>query len=1381
MPPPEEPVGSTGPIEATVPEPGKPVGDLMVVGIGASAGGLKALLEFFSHTIEQSGMAFVVVVHLSPEHESRLPELLQQATRMPVEQVKETVTIRPNRVYVISPNSLLRMYDSKLEPTGSPRQQGGRMTIDVFLETLAEAHKHRSVGIILSGTGSDGTLGMRAVKANGGITMAEAPEEAEYDGMPRNAIASGAVDFVLRAADMPEKIQQLWHNAQRIQLPSLPEQVAPEDASAEAEDAIRDILATLRTRTGHDFALYKRATIVRRLERRLQVNQLRDLTAYRNFIIKHPGETEALLRDLLISVTWFFRDPAVWESIEQRVLPELLEGREGGNLRIWVVGCASGEEVYTLAMLLREQVDAMTSPATVNIFATDIDEEALAFARAGVYPDSIAEHMSHERLRRFFTREQNSYRVNKQLREMIMFAVHNVIQDPPFSRVDLVSCRNLLIYLTRHVQTKVLDLMHFSLKADGFLLLGMSESIEDGYEGFTAVDKANRIFVQQPRSRAGYLLAALPAIHSQRPPTDLPAVGGRRLVSFGELHQRLLEHYAPPSVVVDDHYDIIHLSDGAGHFLQLGAGDPSLNIVKVAPEEFRYEVKAALDQAMETMRTVERTGLVSRRGPQPMALDIKVHPVRDRPSGRTFALIIFGQGSAERPVVQAANEQVAVPETNRLEERVRDMESQLRAAIEQYELQNEELKASNEELQATNEELRATTEELETGKEELQSINEELVTVNQELKNKVDETTRISDDLQNFVVATEIAAMFIDRDLRLLRYTPFAREVFNVIPTDVGRPVLDITHKLAGIDFEASLNQVFDTLHLVEHEARSADGRWYIVRFLPYRTSDDRIRGAVMTFIDITQRKEYEAIGRRTETWAKLIVENVRGYAILTLDRAGIIQTWNPGAAEIFGYTAKEAIGKDTSILFTPEDRAADVPRKERLQAHERGRADDERWQLRKDGTRFFASGIMMPLDVNDEHGFVKVLRDLTQQKHAEERQNELLAAERISRGAAEEANRLKDDFLAMLSHELRNPLALMLMQAEILLRAPEAQKSARLTQSARIIHEMVRAQAQLVEDMLDVSRAKTGKLTIDRQLLPLTFLIADSIGALRKEAEQKKVTLDVQIAESPLIVEADPVRVRQIAWNLLTNALKFTPSGGTIRVRLTRDRADARLDVEDTGEGIPPDQIPHIFEWFKRIDAGDLKRAHAGMGIGLALVRQLVELHEGRLEAYSEGVGKGARFSVWLPLQVASVITDKRLHAPVAEAAKLAGMRILVVDDSNANGDALRDLLELEGASVVVEASPKAAIKLASRQRFDLVISDIAMPEVDGYAMLKAIRAKPANANTPAIAYSGYSGPQELLRARSAGFDIHLTKPVDVRTLLTTIEEMGRRKTEAD
>jgi two-component system CheB/CheR fusion protein len=486
-----------------VPPPGTPEHDFLVVGIGASAGGLKALTQLFQHVPPHPGMAFVVVVHLSPEHESSLPDLIQQVSTMPVQSVTEKLDIQPDHVYVISPNSLLRMDDGRLEPTQAPRHRGRPMTVDVFLETLANAHKSRSLGIILSGTGSDGTLGVRAVKAAGGITIAQAPEEAEYESMPGNAIAAGWIDFVLPVSEMPAKIVSLWRNAQAIHMPALPERPTPEDAAAEAEEAIRDILATLRTRTGHDFSQYKRATLLRRLERRLQVNQLRNVQQYRDFIAEHASESQALLRDLLISVTSFFRDPAAWKAMEERAIPELLKGREGGNLRVWVAGCATGEEVYTLAMLLQERLQAMAKPPTINIFATDIDEEALAFARSGLYPESITDQMPPERLRQFFVREQGGYRVQKQLREMVMFAVHNVIQDPPFSRLDLVCCRNLLIYLARHVQAKVLELLHFSMKADGLLFLGMSESVDEANDGFIVLDKASRIFMQQPRAGGG--------------------------------------------------------------------------------------------------------------------------------------------------------------------------------------------------------------------------------------------------------------------------------------------------------------------------------------------------------------------------------------------------------------------------------------------------------------------------------------------------------------------------------------------------------------------------------------------------------------------------------------------------------------------------------------------------------------------------------------------------------------------------------------------------------------------------------------------------------------------------------------------------------------
>jgi two-component system CheB/CheR fusion protein len=1358
--------------------------DFPVVGIGASAGGLKGLLDFFAKARADSGMAYVIVLHLSPEHESHVDELLQKVTAMPVVQVRKRELIRPNTVYVISPKSGLAMSDRHLDPTSS-KARGRGMTIDRFFGTLAEAHGNRAFSVVLSGTGSDGTLGSKSVKAGGGVTLAQAPDEAEYDTMPRNAISSGAVDFVMSAGEMPDKLVSVWEAARAIALPALEEKPTAEDIATRSEEALRDVLALVRARTGHDFSQYKRATLLRRIERRLQVNQLRDLPTYRDFLRDHSGESHSLLRDLLISVTSFFRDRETYAALENSVIPELFRGREhGGKIRAWVIGCATGEEAYSLAMLLDEQARTMQAPVEINVFATDIDEEALAIARTAFYAETIHEQISAERLRRYFTKEQDGYRVHKSLRETVMFAVHNVVQDPPFSRVDLICCRNLLIYLNRNVQEKVADLLHFALRPEGYLLLGLSESIDEDNEGFVVVDKANRIYQQQPRMRVGKVLASLPTLRPTRLPPDIERGANRRMVSYGELHQALLEHYAPPSVVVDDQFDIVHLSENAGRFLQLGGGEPSVNLMKVAPESLRFDLRAALDLAFQGMRTIERRDLPLQRGPQQARVTLRVHPVRERTTARTYALVLFEEdpnqpeaaappaASVARAGTKAADKRAAQANI-RLEARLVDTQSQLRAAVERYEVQNEELKASNEELQATNEELRATTEELETGREELQSINEELITVNQELKNKVDETSRIRDDLQNFITSTEIAVLFVDRELRLMRFTPFARELFNVIPSDVGRPLFDITHRMEGVSLESDIRNVFDTLRVVEREARTSTGRSYIMRILPYRTTEDRIGGAVLTFIDITQRRQAEDQVERNQAWLQLVVDSVTDYAILTIDPGGRISSWNPGAEKLFQYTAQEAVGQPFALLFGEEDRAAGVPELELKRAREAGRGDDDRWQRRKDGSRFFANGVTAPLLDSSTFGYVKLLRDLTEQRLAAERREELLEIERSNRAAAEEAMRLKDEFLATLSHELRNPLALILMQAELLLRSPELMAKGKLASAVEVIHQMVRAQAQFVEDMLDVSRARTGKLAIERQLVPLPYIIADSIGALRKEADDNEITLDVRITQDPLIVEADAVRVKQIAWNLVSNALKYTQRGGHVTVELERDGNEARLTVRDNGQGIAPDQLARIFDWFRQGEAGS-KRRRGGLGIGLALVKQLVELHGGRVEADSAGVGQGARFTVWLPLQ--AIGTTRSFSPPQTSMAigeRLQGVKVLVIDDAAASAEAMSELLKLEGAEVAAETNAPDAIKRARRQAFDVIVSDLAMPKMDGYEMLQQIRLGTINAGTPAIAYSGYGGPEEVARSKAAGFDVHITKPVDLVQLLDAIDAL--------
>jgi len=1358
--------------------------DVPVVGIGASAGGIKALLEFFEHMPQSSGMAFVVVLHLSPKHESSLDKVLQAVTKMPVQQVNESVQIEKDHVYVISPAKELAMFDGTLQVSATSRQHGRHTAIDLFFRTLAKTKTSRAMCIVLSGTGSDGTVGMRSIKEEGGIAIAQQPDEAEYDEMPRNAILTGTPDFVLPVGEMPQKLISLLENARRIELPHADELPIELDTTRHADLALREVLVTLRSRTGHDFAQYKRATVLRRIERRMQVNQVHDLPAYRDLLRDNIAETRPLLKDMLISVTNFFRDREAFEALERIAIPAIFEGKSTGDqVRVWVPGCATGEEAYSIAILLEERARELEAPPDLQIFATDIDEDALAVGRAAIYPEAIVTDVPPARLRHCFAKEAGGYRVQKFIRDRVTFAPHNLIKDPPFSRVDLVSCRNVLIYLNREIQGTVLDLVRFALRPDGFLFLGTSESIDEAHDTFVTVDKSHRLFRAQIRSRArpvSAMLLSSPA--ARRPLTTAGTQAERRSESFSDLHQGLLESYAPPSVVVDDQYRIVHLSENAGQFLQFTAGEPSLNLVHAVHPDLRLDLRTALYQAMQTMKRVAVHRVAFERPGGTSHVNVTVHPVCDVPTSRTFALVVFDERfpTLDAPTGESAEEEAARAGSIALESELSRMRGQLRTTVEQYETQNEELKASNEELQAINEELRSATEELETSKEELQSINEELATVNQELKSRVEETVSINNDLQNFIASTNISVLFVNRRLQLMRFTPPVRELFNVIPSDVGRPILDITHRLDYTALERDVASVFESLRTIEREVRDAGGRWFLMRILPYRTSEDRIDGAVLTFVDISARKETEERLRRSRQRYRATLESIRDYAILTVDLSGRIDGWNEGAEQIFGYSEAEIVGQPVDILFVPEDRASGAPSREMQTARERGHAADERWHLRKDGSRFYCSGVLSPLSDGEIYGFVKVARDLTQQQQATvEREQQFVRAE-ADRVELEHANRLKDRFLATLSHELRNPLNLILMQSEILRRSSEVKAKPTLGRATDIIYQTVKTQARLVDDLLDVSRISTGKLALEQQLLPLPFVVGDSIGALQRDVEKKRISLDLALSSEPLVVQGDPVRVKQIAWNLISNAIKFTPPGGRIGVRVTRDGNEARIDVEDNGQGISPDFMPYVFELFRQSEPG-ITRRFGGMGIGLALVRQLVDLQGGRVEAYSEGEGKGARFTVWLPLHfaseerigqvtVASAGTASSSNGAAERSRRLEGLRMLVVDDDLSSAQALRDLLNEEGATVQAVTSGADALNLASRSDFDVVISDIAMPEMDGHTLLAELRKVPRAAHVPAIACTGYGSAADLGQARRTGFVAHLVKPLEMEHVISTI-----------
>ncbi|MGH8273983.1 MAG: CheR family methyltransferase, partial [Gammaproteobacteria bacterium] len=799
------------------------------------AGGLNAAADFLEHMPENSGMAFVLVFHLDPAHKSETAELLQTHTKMPVAQIEGRTPIRPDHVYVIPPGHGLSLVDGALELSELVRADGRPTVIDRFFRSLATEAGERAIGIVLSGTGTEGSQGLKSIKEAGGISVVQ--DEAEYGGMPRSAIATGLIDLVLPVGAMGKKLLEIKGSAFQGALPGT--EAAREDDTG----TLQKILVQLRTRTGHDFSHYKQSTVLRRVAHRMQMQQFGSLEAYLEALRSDPAETTALFRELLISVTNFFRDPEAFATLAKLVIPQICEKREeGATVRIWVPGCATGEEAYSLAMLLREACDELAQPPKLQIFATDVDERALDTARRGLFPDAIAGDVSEARLKRFFTRNGSNFEVAENLREMILFARHDILRDPPFSKLDLISCRNLLIYLTTEMQAEVFQLFHFVLNPSGQLFLGSSESLGKARKLFGERDRKAKIFQKKQVASPELQFPLLPDAGSaaSRRRADMGA-GQRPAASLQRrVQQELLARYAPPCVVVDENHDVTYISGRVGKYLEPSAGAPSHNVLDMAREGLRIELRTAL---YRTQRSGEATN---------------ARQVRVQTDGKAELI-----GLTVQPLTGAENQLLVLFEDLESDEAQgppnegeSDMAIQLERELRETQ---ESLQTTIEEMETSNEELQSTSEELETGKDELQSANEELHTVNQELQSKNDELARTNDDLKNFSANTEIGTLFLDEELRVRRYTPRLTELFNLIAGDVGRPLTHLTHNLETDDLAADATRVLRDLVVVEKELGSKNGRFYQTRLRPYRTVENKIAGVVLTFVDISKRHRLEA------------------------------------------------------------------------------------------------------------------------------------------------------------------------------------------------------------------------------------------------------------------------------------------------------------------------------------------------------------------------------------------------------------------------------------------------------------------------------------------------------------------------------------------
>jgi two-component system, chemotaxis family, CheB/CheR fusion protein len=913
-----------------------------IVGIGASAGGLVAFERFFRSFPPDVNpdMAFVLVQHLAPNHTSILAELIRNYTPMPVYEVEDGMSVRPNCVYIKPPTHDMAILNGTFQLLHPAEPRGQRLPIDYFFCSLAQDQCQFAVGIILSGTGSDGSQGVRAIKNEGGLVIAQSTESTEFDGMPRSAIQSGAVDFVSDISDMPTQLLAFASRAASTQAQ------LPVKRTVEIENTIQKIFVLLKTRAGHDFSFYKPNTIDRRIERRMAVNQVDSHEEYLKKLQKSPSEIEALFHDMLIGVTNFFRDPDAFERLEKLLSQLVVEkSLRGAPVRVWVGGCSTGEEAYSIAILLHEQMEAAQEASGVTfgtqIFASDMDPRAIAIARAGLYPKSISEHISPERLARYFSIEPDNaaYRVHKRIREMIVFSEHDINKDPPFSKLDLISCRNVMIYLGSELQRKLIPLFHFALNPNGLLFLGSSEGIGDFHQLFDVLDRKAKLYRRKPDFE-GMPRTKLPRSSSVAPaPIDTTAYRTKlsmptRLPLRELAEQTVLSLLSPAAALVNDKGDILYLLGRTGTFLEPAAGEPGVNnILKMARDGLRYQLASSLQKVVATKQTVLVSNVLVKTNGHYSNVELSVCPVNAEtslslPSTRENLYLVLmkemtgvatitgltSSDSSSDVSTLARQESVIVRDSQALIEslhaELQAKEEYLQSAYEELESANEELKSSNEEMQSVNEELQSTNEELETSKEELQSINEEVTTVNMELQNKVSDLSRLNNDMNNLLAGTGIATIFVDQKLCILRFTPTIAQIINLIGSDVGRPVGQIVSNLVGYDsLVADAKKVLDTLESQDRRVQTTDGNWFQMRIKPYRTIENVIEGVVIVFVDITDMKRTEESLEIANKQLRLAVVVRDAYDAITVhDLEGRIIAWNPSASRIYGWSEEEAL-----------------------------------------------------------------------------------------------------------------------------------------------------------------------------------------------------------------------------------------------------------------------------------------------------------------------------------------------------------------------------------------------------------------------------------------------------------------------------------------
>jgi two-component system CheB/CheR fusion protein len=1510
-----------------------------IVGLGASAGGLEAVGDLLNNLPSATGMAFIFVQHLAPDHTSLLSEILSQKTAMPVTEAAQGQRVEPNHVYVIPPNTGLTIARGCLVLNPRNDAAGVPMPIDAFFNSLAEDQGANAIGISLSGSGTDGALGIQAIKNEGGITFAQDAVSAQYTSMPQAAIRSGCIDFVLPPQDIAQELVRI--SRQQVQKDisvSTPETVEYDEAD------LQRIFNLLHNSCNLDFTHYKRGTVKRRLARRLALRNLHSLADYIGFITVNPDELTALGQDFLIHVTHFFRDPDSFESLEQYIFPRIINERSPKTpIRIWVPGCSTGEEVYSIAICCLEYLRNHGIGAPIQIFGTDVSEEALQAARAGIYAENIERNVSPERLERYFTKIGDRFQISKSVRNLCIFARHDVTSDPPFSQLDLISCRNLLIYLNPLLQKRIIPLFHYALKPEGILILGPAENIGGFADIFTLEDnKKIKFYTKAPlsaQSQLKYLegFAGKAAYSPLRPSLAPLAYTDPLKKKYSETEEQKREadrithnRFVPAAVLCDKNLNILEFRGDTGLYLTQPSGAPEVNLQKLARPGLLIEISKAVHKAGKEGVTVCKQGLRIDTLTGIREINLEVTPVQRSAAGEPWFLIFFEDKIRSAPATEKAsgfwtsiekmvtrqggrNGSAAAPqhlESARSKLELDDTHDYIRTMISEYDLTKEELQASQEELLSSNEELQSTNEELETAKEELQSANEELLTTNegvhhrnQELKELNDKSTLALNYAEAVLNTAHQPFLVLDGDLHILRANPAFYKAFKTTPeTTQGRLLYDlgdrqwdipelrqflqalllqdtsfkdceITHAFPDVgmktmrlngtnlvggaqlqillaiedvsDYRTAMNTLKElndkstlALNYAEAVLNTAhqpflvlDGGLHILRANPafykaFKTTPATTEGRLLydlgdrqwdipelrqflqalllqdtSFKDCEITHAFPDVGMKTmrlngtnlvggeQLQILLAIEDVSDYRMalntlkelndksklalsysdavlntahqpfLVLDGGLHILRANPAFYKAFKTTPETTEGR---LLYDLGDRQWDIPElREFLQA------------LLLQDTSF--------KDCEITHAFpdvgMKTMRLNGTNLVGGEQLQILLAIEDVSDyrtalNTLKDNDRHKDEFLAMLAHELRNPLAPIRNALEIW-KSGAAGKPAE-KEAQMIMGRQLQQMLRLVDDLLDVARITRGVVILKKDPVDLVQLITQTTESARHHFDARQHVLSLSLPKEKIFVRGDAIRLEQVVSNLLINAAKYTEPGGHIVVTLEHKMGNALIRVTDNGVGISPDLLPYVFDLFVQ-EERSLDRKQGGLGLGLTLVRRLVELHGGTVEAKSQGLKRGREFTVRLPMMSGAEFTILAVPDAAPKQTPFTGRRILIIDDNADASMTTQMLLELRGHSVQTAVDGSSGLKAALLFKPEVILLDIGLPGMDGYEVARRLRDLPLTKNVLLIAVSGYGQAEDLRKATEAGFDYHLLKPADTNQLQDLISGLDR------